>query len=294
MLLVCAVIKKMAKVITRPSKEVQKILSTSLGEPKSIKVLTRHGQIPVYIYKPKGGKDTKGVYLNLHGGGYVMKHAQQDDHICKYLAKKLDCIVVNPDYETAPHHPFPIPPDQCYDVYQWILENSKTFGGDISKIAIGGQSAGAAMAIGVCMRAEEDGLKQPQMLILNYPPLDLSLNPNLKKSSIPKPLVSPAFEEMAQFCYLKNEEDKMNPLASPALFSNLEKLPKTILISAEYDSLLKENQEFSARLDAEPENHVYKEISNSDHFYTHAGPPEKAKECMDIITKNLNQIYTKN
>jgi len=283
--------KKLANRITRPKNEVEEILQTSLGEPQNFTVPTRHGEISIFVYKPENGNNLKGVYLNLHGGGYIMQHARQDDHLCKYLAENLDCIVVNPEYDTAPHHPFPIPADQCYDVYRWILENVKKLDGDISKLAIGGQSAGAAMSLGICMRAKQDKLQTPQILVLNYPPLDLSIDPYLKNSSIPKPLVSPAFEEMVQLYYLKNEKNKMNPLASPAFFSDLSRLPKTILIAAEHDSLLKENQDFAIRLKEEVKGHIYKEVSNADHFYTHAGPAEKAKECMDIMIENLTPIY---
>jgi len=286
-------LKNLAKGITKPKKEVVKILPTSVENPDSKTVSTRHGNIPVFIYKPNNsdGKPL-GIYYNLHGGGYVMKHARQDDHMCKYLAEKLNCIVISPEYETAPHHPFPIPPDQCFDVYKWILENGNSLGGNTSKIAIGGQSAGAAMSIGICVRAKEEGLQVPQMLVANYPPLDLTIDPKSKKSTVKKPLITTGFEEMVQQLYLVTKENKSNPLASPALFSDLSALPKTILIAAAHDTLLKENQAFAKKLSEEGVPHVYREISNADHFYTHAGPAIAAKECMDLMVDELSTVLT--
>lgn len=283
--------KKMAKIITTPKKEVQKVLKTAIAEPTSIIVKTRHGKIPVFVYKPTQKKAVRpGVYLNLHGGGFVMKYARQDDLICKYLAEKLNCIVFNPDYETAPHHPFPIPPDQCFDVYQWMLKEAESLGGDINKIAIGGQSAGGNMSVGVCMRAVEAGLKVPQMLVMNYPPTNAAIAPATKKSAIPKPLISPAFEEMMQLIYLKKQQNWENPLASPLLYPSLSSLPKTVVITAAFDTLLEEGKAFAEKVKADGGTVAYKEIE-ADHFYTHAGPADKAKACLDYMVEQLNGVF---
>lgn len=287
-------LKSKAKKLTKPTPEVVSILGFSQEIiPKKIHVDTSYGKVVLFIYKPTNEhkKEKLGVYYNIHGGGFIMKHARQDDHICQYLANQLQCIVISPEYDTAPKHPFPIAVNQCFDIYKWILKHESLLGIDISKIAIGGQSAGATLSVGICMRAKDTAIETPKYLILNYPPLDATKKLESKKSPLVKPLVSIDFERMIHTVYAKTEENKTNPLISPMLFKDLNKLPSTLIITAEYDTLLEEGIDFRDLLLKEDVNVVYKEIPEVDHFYTHIGPAKKAKECLDIMVKELKPLY---
>lgn len=59
------------------------------------------------------------MYVNFHGGGFVVGRPEQDDHICRYIAATAGCVVINVDYAVAPQRQFPVPVTQAYDVTAW-------------------------------------------------------------------------------------------------------------------------------------------------------------------------------
>lgn len=281
--------KFMSKPFTEPAKGVKAILKTSVADPEKIQVKTRHGAIPVFVYRPKGG-GTNGVYYNIHGGGFVMKNARQDDSICKYLADKLNCVVINPEYDTGPSHKFPIAPDQCFDVYKWLLAEGEKLGINLSKLAIGGQSAGGCLSIGICVRAAEEGLPVPQKLIPIFTPADSMITPKSRTSPIDKPLISLPFVYMVDEAYLSKPADKSNPLVSPIRFPDLGMLPKTVIIGAEYDTLFEEEKLLAAKMKKDGVAVSFVEMKGVDHYFTHTGPPEKAKACIDLMVTELKEV----
>ena len=74
-----------------------------------IKIITNQGLAKLTFYRPHGSKNSiLALYINHHGGGFVVGYAKQDDLICRYLAWHSDSVVVNVDYLPAPEHPCPI------------------------------------------------------------------------------------------------------------------------------------------------------------------------------------------
>src|SRR5215212_12251691 len=90
------------------------------GRTTTVSIPTRHGDTTATVYHP-AARDSRrpAVYVNIHGGGFVVGHREQDDPWCRYLAAHADVVVVNTDYVLAPHRRFPAPVEQIYDVLQW-------------------------------------------------------------------------------------------------------------------------------------------------------------------------------
>ena len=83
---------------------------------------TRIGDIPVRIFRPKG--EARGLYLHLHGGGWVLGDPQMGDLGNEHLANDLGLAVLSVDYRLAPEHPYPAGPDDCEAGARWLLENA--------------------------------------------------------------------------------------------------------------------------------------------------------------------------
>ncbi|HWL00907.1 MAG TPA: alpha/beta hydrolase fold domain-containing protein, partial [Microbacteriaceae bacterium] len=116
---------------------------------------TRHGEVAATVISPEGGAAGRPVYVNFHGGGFVLRHPEQDDGLCRYLAVHAGVVVVNVDYDVAPQLRFPGPVEQAYDAVVWAASGERSWDG--ARLAVGGSSAGGALAAGAARLALELG-----------------------------------------------------------------------------------------------------------------------------------------
>jgi acetyl esterase/lipase len=123
----------------------------------------------VRLHRPTGLPATTPALLWIHGGGYVLGSAQQDDGLCRRFAAALGITVASVDYRLAPQHPYPAALDDCQTAYNWLLEQA---GIDPARMAIGGASAGGGLAAALAIRLHDLGAPAPVLQLLAYPMLD--------------------------------------------------------------------------------------------------------------------------
>lgn len=124
----------------------------------------------VRVHHPAGAGD--GPYpamLWIHGGGYVLGHAVQDDKLARFYADALGAVVAVPDYRLAPEHPFPAGLNDCHDALVWLAGRDDV---DAERVVIGGASAGGGLAAGLALLARERAEVAPVFQLLVYPMLD--------------------------------------------------------------------------------------------------------------------------
>jgi acetyl esterase len=213
--------------------------SESIDRVEDRRVLGLAGDIPIRIYSPIT-RATPGFLLYFHGGGWVLGNVNQVDYPCRLLANKTGRIVVSVDYHLAPEHKFPVAPEDCYAVTKWVAENAKDLGGNNERLAVCGDSAGGNLAAAVSLMARDRAGPIIEAQILIYPVVDL-LDSNYQ--DFPYDL-SPALtkDDMLWFIghYISKQDDLNNKYASPLLSDDLEGLPRTVLITVEYDILTKQ------------------------------------------------------
>lgn len=129
-------------------------------------------KIRLRIYKPKSVAAPTPVLIWLHGGGYIMGNPEMDDRSCAEYVRELGITVVSVDYRCAPKHPFPAGLDDCYAALQWVVSHSKDLGVDTSRIAVGGNSAGAGLAAALSQLAHDRQEVNIVFQLLVYPMLD--------------------------------------------------------------------------------------------------------------------------
>lgn len=108
---------------------------------------------PCFVLSPKALPQRSPCLLYFHGGGFVLEAAGYHYANAMRHAKEAGCKVVFPLYRLAPQHPHPVFFEDCYASLQWAYSNADTLGIDSSRMGIGGDSAGATLAVGVCMMA---------------------------------------------------------------------------------------------------------------------------------------------
>jgi acetyl esterase len=136
------------------------------------------GDIPLRVYIPE---TVKGVYLHIHGGGFMLGRAHQSDVGLVKLADECQVATCSVDYRLAPEDPYPAGPDDCENAALWLIENAiKEFGTDV--VIIGGESAGANLSVVTLLRMRDHhGYSGFSAANLAYGVYDLSMTPSTRR-----------------------------------------------------------------------------------------------------------------
>lgn len=275
-------LQKMMKIYTK----MQSIKSKPFGKERFVE--TSYGKVKVLEY----GFDSDEVaplFVDMHGGGFVLGSAEMDDGMCCYFKEKTKAKIISIDYPKAPRHPFPIGVNACYEVIKHYVDNAIAYKIDSNRIGIGGHSAGANFTTVICIKAKEKGDLSFKFQILDYPPLDMTINPFTRES--PKEAVSPKMIDMFNVCYFNNDiEIAKSPYLSPvyATKEQLTGLPPALIIVAGLDSLYDDGVRYHQMLkeaDVTVEFHDFKE---SVHGFTLNKTPD-AKEGHDLMVDFINR-----
>ncbi|MBS9533278.1 alpha/beta hydrolase [Mycobacterium sp. M1] len=123
----------------------------------------------VRLHRPPGVTESAPALLWIHGGGYVIGRAAQDDGLCRRFSRELGVTVAAVDYRLAPEHPYPAALEDCYAALTWLAEQP---GVDAARVAIGGASAGGGLTAALALLARDRGGPAPALQLLVYPMLD--------------------------------------------------------------------------------------------------------------------------
>ncbi len=264
--------------ITYKVERYERFIPTSVGDSRAL------------IYYPLLSKsEPLPVFVNFHGGGFVFGSAMMDDPWCPVIANQAGCVVVNVDYRLAPEHKFPIALYECYDVVQWLYQNPDIFHIDPQRIAVGGHSAGGNLAAAICLLAKKRQQFPIVFQVLDYPPLDLVTDPELKPKF--ETGISPRISKIFNECYLHSPEEASNPLVSPILAENLQHLPAALIITAEYDSLADEAEVYADHLKKAGVEVIYQKFQGVSHGFTHSGTQEAAEKAWNLISEGLIKAF---
>lgn len=200
------------------------------------------GAVPIRILAPES---PRGVYLHFHGGGWTLGAAHHMDVPNLTLARACGLAVVSVDYRLAPEHPYPAGPDDCEAAALWVVEHARReFGCDW--LAIGGESAGAHLAVVTLVRLRErHGFQGFRAAQLAYGAYDLSLTPSVRRWG-PRNLIlsTPIIEWFTdQFV---GPELRRHADVSP-LYADLAGLPPALLTCGTLDPLLDDSLFLHAR-----------------------------------------------
>jgi acetyl esterase/lipase len=139
------------------------------GRLDDVQVATLSTGAGVRLHRPLEPAATSGALLWIHGGGYVLGSARQDDPLCRRFVRKLGITVGSVEYRPAPEHPFPAALEDCYAALQRLVALP---GVDPARVAIGGASAGGGLAAALALMVRDRGEIGPALKLLTYPMLD--------------------------------------------------------------------------------------------------------------------------
>lgn len=102
------------------------------------------------VYRPHGATGPSPVVLYVHGGGFRM--LSKDTHWVMGLAfGRRGYLVFNVSYRLAPQHPFPAAVEDVAAAYEWVVRHAERHGGDLSRLVLAGESAGANLVASLAL-----------------------------------------------------------------------------------------------------------------------------------------------
>lgn len=206
------------------------------------------GDIEVRIYKPARASADQllPVVFYIHGGGWVIADLDTYDASCRGICNKAHAIVVSTHYRQAPENKFPAAHEDTYAAYGWTLEHARDFGGDPSRVAILGESAGGNMAAAICLNAREEGVRLPLHQVLVYPIAGSDTRTeSYREMTEAQPLNTPAMRWFFEQ-YLSSAEEGQSPVIS-LYEADLSGLPPATIINAELDPLRTDGERLAQR-----------------------------------------------
>jgi acetyl esterase len=204
------------------------------------------GQRAARIYTPEGDGPLP-VVLYFRGGGFVIGSLDAYDATPRAMAARTGAIFISADYAMAPEHKFPAPHDDAYAAYRWVIESAASFGGDPSRIALMGESAGGNLAANVAIDARDHGLPAPLAQILVYPLASTNL---MQASGLQNANAKPLNVSMLSWFMdklLADPGDVKTPLLN-LLTADLRDLPPATIINAGIDPLESDGEKLARRL----------------------------------------------
>lgn len=221
----------------RNARKPSNILTDRQVVKRTVKVGNR--QVHLRIIAPQQGK-SRGVYLNISGGGFYLDETARNDIQNAQLADALGVIVVSVEYRLAPENPWPAAPDDCATAAHWLIEQAQPLFGT-SRLIIGGTSAGATLAMTTLLRLRDQKLVTPFVgTVLQFGSYDLSgQTPGSRLYA----------DEYFIQAYAGRVSDKTQPDISP-LYGNLKGLPPSLMVVGTADILMEDNFAMAARLSA--------------------------------------------
>lgn len=216
--------------------------------------------VPIRLYFPteeamKQGVERENqlpVLLFFHGGGWVTESIDNYDRVCARMSQATGQVVASVQYRLAPEHRFPTGLLDCYAAARALYTNRFLLNTDPDKITVMGDSAGGNLAASVCLMAKQKGEFMPKKQILIYPALyncytEKSPYPSVKENGEGYLLTAEKMEDYLNL-YQRSEEDRMNPYFAPLLADDLSDMPRTLILTAEFDPLRDEGEDYGQRL----------------------------------------------
>ena len=244
-----------------------------LPAPTRTTVATRHGKVPVQLYRPAEGPLP--VHVHLHGGAFLMRHPAMDDWWCRYVAATARVVVANVDFEVAPRVAYPVAQHQAHDV-------AASFASDGTRVSVGGFSSGGGLAASVALQARDSGSFVPTLQVLGIPALDLSTEPQDGESG----MISPSLRRLVRRVYFPDPATRRESYASPLLADDLTGLPPAVVLTAERDILRAEGDAYAQRLRDAGVRVVHDVTPGVDHYFL-TEDPVRARTTMAMVADEI-------
>jgi len=231
-------------------KEGEGILPPPVLSPRAswLEIPSRGGGLRLRMLPPE--REAAGAFLHIHGGGWVLGAADEQDLLLEAIADATGLCAVSVDYRLAPEHPYPAGHDDCEDAALWLLEHGAAELGVPARFAIGGESAGASLSVATLLRLRDrhgiEGAFAAANLV--YGAFDLTGTPSRRLWGDRQLVLSDTIMNWFTQCLVGAVDDsaRRDPDLSP-LYADLRNMPPALFTVGTADALLDDTLFMAAR-----------------------------------------------
>ena len=241
--------------------------------------------VPVRVYRPTPGATGLPVVVLMHGGGWSIGSVVTHDDLARRVCRSVRAVVVSVDYRLAPENPFPAAVDDSYAVLRWVAEHAAEIGGDPTRIAVAGDSAGGNLAAVLTQKARDEGGPRLRFQLLWYPATGAGDDLPARKENYDAPVLSTPDIETFQRYYIGHLNGVVPVSFAPAKASDLSGLPPAYIATAAHDPLRDEGEEYGRLLAAAGVPVEVERFDNLVHSFASYAPLIKAAEL--AVEKSL-------
>ncbi|UQO39410.1 alpha/beta hydrolase [Burkholderia cepacia] len=189
------------------------------------------------------------LLVYFHGGGWVVGGIEEFTPLCREIAVGAGVAVSLVEYRKAPEHPFPRPVLDAWQAAQWLVAEQRALLGTTLPVLVGGDSAGANLAIAVTLLARRERAVSFAGQLLVYPVTDCVFDRPSYVSPDNQLLTNRDAMMWYWTHYAPTDDARQSSLASPLREADLSGLPEAIVVTAEHDVLRDEGEAYARRLE---------------------------------------------
>ena len=202
---------------------------------------------PVRLYRPAAA-DRPALLVFAHGGGWVVGGLESHDATARVLCRRAGIAVLAVDYRLAPEHPYPQPLEDLLSAVRWAAQAADELGVDAERLAVGGDSAGGNLAAAAALACRDDGPALRAQLLV-YPAVDAAADAASYAENAEGFFLSATDMRWYWEQYAGSHAHLADPLLSPLRAASLAGLPPAVVVTAEYDPLRDEGDDYARRLE---------------------------------------------
>lgn len=242
--------------------------------------------LPIRIYRPNQDQNASAL-VYFHGGGWVLNFLDIYDAALHRLANQSGSVIISVNYQKAPEHPFPAPFDDCYSSLQWVRSHAPELGIDPNRIGVGGDSAGGNLAAAVALKARDESLSLAYQLLV-YPCLDRDFTTKSYVECATDYGLTTRAMQWFWDQYLQGDQHDHNPYAAPMRAKSLAGVAPSIVITAQYDPLVSDSENYSAKLRSDGAEVIYREFPGMIHgFFANVAATPSAHLALDYAAQEI-------
>ena len=243
--------------------------------------------LPIRIYRP--ATNTQRTIVYFHGGGWVLNFLDIYDASLSRLANQSNTTIVSVNYQKAPEHPYPTPFDDCYSTLEWVISHKNELALP-NVIGVAGDSAGANLAAAVALKARDHQIELAFQFLI-YPCLDRNFSTDSYRANATGYGLSTQAMQWFWEQYLQGNVHDDDPYAAPQRAQSFAGLAPAIIITAQYDPLLSDGENYLAALKNAGVSVSYRKFDGMIHgFFTNLAVTPTATTAIDWSAQEIIKL----